>query len=342
MKQNIKLVWPYESTCEDVTTNHWPVCPSRPVPCPNECGIYPERQNLDSHLDKACPLTVIDCSFSYAGCNERLSRKDMPDHIIQSLALHMSLQATSHQQELIKLNGRIFELETQLGEATVKVKELETKNHLLQEQLNQECKNRVAVIGQEIKQAQEQRLKGHLSTLRGEIKKARNETKQEVIKRVEDGMAVVHNHVGLVPFSFTMPDFEQKKSSNSSWYSPLFYTHPRGYKMCLRVDANGSGNGKNSHVSVFLYMMRGEYDESLQWPFQGDIAVQLLNQVGDGEHHTKVIPVTDSVVDINKYFKRVVSDERSNHGWGLQTFIYHSNLLPCNYLKNDCLKLCIK
>ena len=25
----------YESTCEDVTTNHWPVCPCRPVPCSN-------------------------------------------------------------------------------------------------------------------------------------------------------------------------------------------------------------------------------------------------------------------------------------------------------------------
>ena len=49
----------YEPTCEDVTTNHWPVCPSRPVPCPNQCGVYPERQNLDLHMDKECPLTVV-------------------------------------------------------------------------------------------------------------------------------------------------------------------------------------------------------------------------------------------------------------------------------------------
>ena len=83
----------YEPTCEDVTTNHWPVCPSRPVPCPNQCGVYPERQNLDSHTDKECPFTVVveDCSFKYAGCMKRLHRKDAYDHFANNLAKHMSL-----------------------------------------------------------------------------------------------------------------------------------------------------------------------------------------------------------------------------------------------------------
>ena len=37
------------STFEDVTTNHWPVCPSRPVPCRNECGASPKLGSLDDH-----------------------------------------------------------------------------------------------------------------------------------------------------------------------------------------------------------------------------------------------------------------------------------------------------
>ena len=96
-----------------------------------------------------------------------------------------------------------------------------------------------------------------------------------------------------VPISFTMTGFQQKKGLNSSWYSPWFYTHPRGYKMCLRVDANGYGIRKNSHVSVYLYMMRGDYDESLKWPFRGDITIQLLNQEGSHEHHEVAIHFTD-------------------------------------------------
>ena len=108
----------YESTYTDVTANHWQVCPSRPVPCPNECGRSPKLGALDDHIANECPLQLIECAFEYAGCNEKLHRKDMPDHITQSLALHMSLQATSHQQELKKLKGHITEMETQLNKST--------------------------------------------------------------------------------------------------------------------------------------------------------------------------------------------------------------------------------
>ena len=344
----------YESAFQDVTANHWPVCSSRPVPCPNECGASPKLGSLHDHIENECPLQIIDCAFKYSGCIERMPRQDMPNHITQSLALHMSLQATSHQQELKKLNSRISELVELQNQSAAEISELRITNQLLQEKLDQERKNRVETSGQEIKRALEQRLKGRLGALRGEIRKAQNDAKQEftkqiksemaetkwvIIKHIESKMAVVHDHVGVVPFSFTMLDFEQKKSSNSSWYSPPFYTHPRGYTMCLRVEANGWRDVRNSHVSVFLYMMRGEYDESLKWPFRGDITVQLLSQVGDGEHYDKVIDVTERAND--KQFERVVSGERSSTGWGFSKFICHSDLLP-TYLKDNCLKLCIK
>ena len=92
----------YESTFEDVTTNHTPICPS---------GVV-QRKNVENHLNSTCPLEVVNCSFSYAGCEERLPRKDMPAHINESLAVHMSLQAVSHQQQLEKLESRVQTLET--------------------------------------------------------------------------------------------------------------------------------------------------------------------------------------------------------------------------------------
>ena len=315
----------YKSIFEDVTTNHWPECRSRPVPCPNECGASPKLELLDDHVEE-CPLQVIDCPFEYAGCKESLLRKDMPDHITQSLALHMSLQATSHQQELKKLTSRISELE-----ATVQLRELEVKN-LLQGVVNQQqCKTQVS---KEIKQAQEQALNNHPAGM--EIRENRSDIEQEILKHLK---SIVHNFLAeLVPFSFSMPDFEHKKSTNSSWYSTSFYTHPRGYKMCLRVEANGLNDGKNSHVSVYLCVVRGEYDESLKWPFRGAVTVQLLNQLGGDEHHTKIIPLTDKS---DYYFKRAVLEERSSEGWGFHDFISQSCLLP-NYLKDDCLKFCVK
>ena len=108
--------------------------------------------------------------------------------------------------------------------------------------------------------------------------------------------------------------------------------------MCLSVEVNGWLDGKNSHVLVYFYIMRGEYDESLMWPFRGNITVQLLNQVRDYGHHTQVLAITDSADD--DFCERVVSGCRSPGGWGYSKYICHSEL-P-NYWKDDCLKLCIK
>ena len=80
----------------------------------------------------------------------------------------------------------------------------------------------------------------------------------------------------MLPTERTMTNFEQLKTDSDQWYSPPFYTHPQGYKMCLRVNTNGNGKGKGTHVSVFTYLMRGKFDDHLKWPFQGHVTVAML------------------------------------------------------------------
>ena len=316
-----------------MTSNHLSVCPDHPVPCPNDCGSSPALKLLDNYL-KECPLEVIECAFSYAGCIEKLPRKDMPKHITQRLAIHMSLQATSHQREQQKLHHQISELKALHEQEVVKLNLRITELQELYEQSQAELK----MLNQK---AQDERLvgNGNLNILRGEMKKTISETKQEVSKQMKSDVAAVHSHLGLVPFSVTMPGFQQKKMLVILWYSPSFYTHPRGYKMCLRVDANGYGDGKKSHVSVFVCMMKGEYDKWLKWPFRGDFTIQLVNQVhvGDGEDYVSILDVADD----DDFGDQVLDGKQPGGGWGFDEYIHHKNLTP-HYLKDDCLKLCIK
>ena len=94
---------------------------------------------------------------------------------------------------------------------------------------------------------------------------------------------------------FTVTEFSKRKQFNNRYFSPPFYTHPRGYKMCLYVDANGGvdayGNstGKGTHVSVLACLMKGEHDEQLQWPFNRDIVIDLLNWRENKGHHKESI-----------------------------------------------------
>lgn len=93
---------------------------------------------------------------------------------------------------------------------------------------------------------------------------------------------------------FTMTNYEEHKWMENDWHSPPFYTHQLGYKMCLRVCACGQLKGQDSHVSIFIHLMRGENDDFLVWPFYGNVVVELMNQRKDGWHLRKTIPFDNS------------------------------------------------
>ncbi|UJR32916.1 hypothetical protein I4U23_020377 [Adineta vaga] len=44
-----------------------------------------------------------------------------------------------------------------------------------------------------------------------------------------------------------------------SIYSPEFYIHPKGYKIGFRLYMNGDATGRNTHISLFYVIRRGEF-----------------------------------------------------------------------------------
>ena len=42
----------------------------------------------------------------------------------------------------------------------------------------------------------------------------------------------------------------------------------------------GDGIGKGTHLSLFFVIMRGEFDNNLQWPFTHKVTFKLINQSG--------------------------------------------------------------
>ena len=96
------------------------------------------------------------------------------------------------------------------------------------------------------------------------------------------------------------------KHTNDTVFLPAFFTHPHGYKMCVKVHSHGFGDGEGTHVSC---LVRGPYDDHLKWPFRGEVTIQIVNQAGDCEYVQEVIPYNDGVPD--SVAGRVTSGERS-------------------------------
>ncbi|XP_064384137.1 TNF receptor-associated factor 5-like [Halichondria panicea] len=131
----------------------------------------------------------------------------------------------------------------------------------------------------------------------------------------------------------TMTDFQQHKRDNDEWLSPPVYTHHQGYKICLSVHANGDATAKGTHVSVYVCLMRGEFDDSLKWPFRGVISVRLLDQINGNDNKTYTLPYDDKTS--NECCARVTKGEIT-WGRGITYFNALTKLEP-KYLRNDTL-----
>ena len=133
-----------------------------------------------------------------------------------------------------------------------------------------------------------------------------------------------------------LPEFSKKKEANHIWYSPGFYTHPNGFKVCISVYPNGLLNAKGTHVSVFINLMSGENDDNLVWPLRATFTVTLLNQIRDANHRSHVFTIDE------KHNKGKVMGDSPGPGIGYTTFAALSELnldeaKQCHYLRGDTL-----
>ena len=109
----------------------------------------------------------------------------------------------------------------------------------------------------------------------------------------------------IVPYEFTMNYSKLSTTGDESVYnSREFYSHRMGYKMYVEVVPQGRNIGKDTHLSVYVHLMRGEYDDDLTWPFQGKVTIQLVNQEADDRHREVLIYFNELVKA--KYCERYI------------------------------------
>ena len=298
----------HEATYQEVTKEHWPVCEKYPLPCPNECGEEEiERQHLKRHLEQTCQLEVIKCEYSYAGCGAQLQRRLMPTHIKEDTEAHLCLLA----QEAPKLKDRVKQQEDQIKQQEDQIKQQGDQIKQQGDQIEQQgdqIEQQVCIIEQQEKQIKQ----------RGEQ---------------------IKSLICIPPVDIVLNNFSSHRSCDNVWYSPPFYSHLGGYKMCLRVDANGNGKGEGTHVSVFVCLMKGEFDDKLKWPFCGDVTVKLhqIQCVHLNRTHVKVIGMDQSSVIEPR--QRPLA-ERNETGLGIH-YISHKEIYAGGFNYCDILNFCV-
>ena len=139
-----EMCYEFKSTYNDVTKNHAPSCKCRPVECPNRCGNTLQQQELEEHLSSVCPLSMVECEFSHAGCDVKMHRKDLPSHLSESMVTHMSLLARENKKQNSGISSQhlqITQLVRENENQSVEIKKLKSELELMRS-----CASRVPPI----------------------------------------------------------------------------------------------------------------------------------------------------------------------------------------------------
>lgn len=118
-----------------------------------------------------------------------------------------------------------------------------------------------------------------------------------------------------------------------------FYTERYGYKLKVRIYPNGIKSGKNSHLSVYIIVMKGEYDAILSWPFKKKLILSIIDQQEDPNERQNVawrlLPGNHP-----QCFARPINEDNKTRGFA--QFICHEKLHSRRYLLDDTLFLQVK
>ena len=288
----------HSSVLDDIRENHWPVCPHFPVPCPYECGEIPQRQGLEIHMEKKCLQAPVTCDFRYAGCEVELSRRDMANHLRYSIVDHMSLMSLKHREE---------------------VSALKEENQLIK----QECADLKAGFEAEVlllKIESGQKLNDSLADVRRETSETQSEPSQAAALCVQPPLLV----------ELLVTRIKQLRRRRVEWTSEPFYSRC-GYKMVLGVYPYGNQGGYGTHLSLYIYIIQGEHDHQLNWPFIGTVTISLVDQkLGRNRMDTLCYTRENSQDGARRY------NSTLTNGWGWEKFV-ELNYLSSYYLKDNCL-----
>ena len=222
----------------DEIDDHMPFCVK---PCPNHCEVGGiSRGDLEKHLSE-CPLQPVECEFAEVGCQEKLLRQDLSQHMEEWAQHHLLI--------------------------------VQEQNRELQRQLEQ-MKNQIAESDE--KNAAQQQLVTRLQTYVQPLAKFK--------KEVTTGFGI---RLPIVQEMLIKNFSQRKRSPNRTPYGePHFYE-------CCSQQFYSYGNYlfqytvhilQNGCLKGYLYLLTGEYDDTLQWPIQITAGLILFNQLEDRGH----------------------------------------------------------
>uniref|UniRef100_A0A8C2FZ31 TNF receptor-associated factor n=1 Tax=Cyprinus carpio TaxID=7962 RepID=A0A8C2FZ31_CYPCA len=351
-------------------------CPDIQVPCPNNCPQMIRRHKLQAHADE-CLEVEADCIYKNYGCTFRDKRGKVQVHENTEFSSHVRLVLESNtklEKQVEQLQQDMLVQQEALKDKSLVVSSLDrditlcdstltTLQRSVEEQrvricsVQRELRDLRGVLGSELSEELPS-LRASLDSLRQQV--AVTESLREHLGVLEQ---TCQRHTRLLDIHveqlqcneqrfrqlestsydgkliWKVRDYCHRKEAGTPLNSTPFYTSRSGYKLSVRAYLGGDNSGRGTHLSLYITIMRGDFDSLLPWPFRQNITLTLLDQSGSKNHVSNTFtPDTSS-----DSFHRPTSD--ANVATGFPRFISHGDLeAPRNavYVRDDTLFIKVK
>ena len=287
------------------------------------CNWKGDLGDCEKHQKEICQFEFLSCPW---GCDERLQRSLLASHGVTCNSFPLPCPAGCRkiiQRSEMKSHLAICKEEKVSCEyfhigCTV-VKKRKKMNDHLQKMKDLHLKMASFVV---------QQLRHEVSSLK-QMKQPNNAPPQ-----YRPWLEIFTSCYLCPPCVMRVNRFKDIRKMKEEWVGKPFYSHYGGYKLCLKVMAQGYGMRGGSHVSVFVFLMDGRNDDDLKWPLKATIEISLLNQLHNFSHH--IMRATCNA-------ERVPQGQQGQVCLAFEKFIPLSELTlldqRCSYLRKDCLFL---
>ncbi|XP_052514210.1 TNF receptor-associated factor 4 [Budorcas taxicolor] len=353
---------------------HLNTCSFNVVPCPNRCPAKLSRRDLPAHLQHDCPKRRLKCEFcgcdfsgeafeSHEGvcpqesvycenkCGARMMRRLLAQHATSECPKRTQPctyctkefvfdTIQSHQYQCPRLP---VPCPNQCGVGTVAREDL--PGHLkdscntalvLCPFKDSGCKHRCPKLA--MARHVEESVKPHLAMMCALVSRQRQEL-QELRRELEE-LSVGSDGVLIWKIgSYGRRLQEARAKPNLECFSPAFYTHKYGYKLQVSAFLNGNGSGEGTHLSLYIRVLPGAFDNLLEWPFARRVTFSLLDQSDPGlakpQHVTETFHPDPNWKNFQKPGTWRGSLDESALGFGYPKFISHQDIRKRNYVRDD-------
>ena len=242
-------------------------CEFLTVKCAYHCGAQLQRQLIQEHEMETCPKRPIEMQVA------SLMRK-FEAVVIENQMLKQELDKIKnmHQKSLDEVKQELGDLKQENHQELRKAKE----------DLQRVC---------DVLKAGQKQIEANVDDMQ-KIKIASLEKKYTSLRTTTMPLPVP-------PFYIMVTNFNHCRVNNLVFKSDPFYSHADGYKLIVIIRPNGNGDRKGTHVSLYLRLLPGEFDDHLHWPFSGKITVQAYNRTKEQWSHQRVVTVMNERKCVN-------------------------------------------